>query len=185
MAESFISVGTLGKPHGISGAFRFSLALELKDAGNFPKVLFIDQKGSPLPYFVASVTVSDNGEEGIISFEEVTTREATRSIANSELLLKEKDVDRYFEEEEEDEWLALIGYTLQGEDGTVLGEITNVIDNTIQPVAVFSLNGNEIMVPLAEELIVEIDDEKEVVILRIPEGLIEAYTQTGEFDDED
>ncbi len=185
MAESFISVGTLGKPHGISGAFRFSLSLELKDADNFPKVLFIDQKGSPLPYFVASAVVNANGEEGIISFEEVTSREAGRSIANCEFLLKEKDLDKYFEEEEEDEWQALIGYTLKGEDGTVLGEITDVIDNTIQPVAVFTLNGHEIMVPLAEELIVEIDDEKELVIIRVPEGLIEAYTQTGEFDDED
>ena len=70
MAEQHISVGKLGKPHGLSGAFRFLLHRELKSKKKFPNHFFILQKGNFLPWFIKEIEWL-GFDSGFILFEEI------------------------------------------------------------------------------------------------------------------
>jgi hypothetical protein len=54
MADNYTSVGKIRKPHGLSGAFNFTLTRELKSLRKYPTHFFMEVKGGFVPYFIAS-----------------------------------------------------------------------------------------------------------------------------------
>ena len=60
------------------------------------------------------------------------------------------------------------------EDGNVVGDITDIDDTTENALFVVDADGNQIFVPISENLILEIDDEKKVISMELPQGLIDA-----------
>ena len=69
----------------------------------------------------------------------------------------------------------LVGFIAIDESEGELGEITIVQEMPQQFIATVPMEDAEVMFPLNEDLIVGIDPEEKVVVLRLPDGLIDAY----------
>lgn len=164
-------VGKLGKPHGISGAFRIYMQRELKSSLRFPKHFLVLEKGNLLPWFVIKVEwIAFN--EGFIWFEEITTPEKAKQYSGRELFLTEKDINTYFKKDSES-YGFLIGYKASDEDLGQIGTIEEIIENPGQILLAIRSGENEVLVPLVDEFITEVNKKKKEIVLNLPEGLLE------------
>ena len=60
---------------------------------------------------------------------------------------------------------------IQGE----VGEITYINDQTPQHLFVVKSNGNEILIPINDDFILDLDRINKIINLKIPEGLLKIY----------
>ena len=171
MTEQNISVGKLGKPHGLSGAFRFLLNRELKSKKKFPKHFLLQQKGSFLPWFVTCVEWL-GFQDGFILFEEISVIEKAKQFSGSELFLCEKDATLYFKPEA-GEFDYLLGYKASDENAREIGVVNEIIENPGQILCSIVKGEKEIMIPFVEEFISNIDMRKKEIIFNLPEGLLD------------
>ncbi|MCD6597475.1 MAG: hypothetical protein J7L04_07300, partial [Bacteroidales bacterium] len=64
------------------------------------------------------------------------------------------------------------GYELWDENHQKLGVIKDLIDIASNPLFVVDLEEGEILVPANSELFIEVNSDKKLLIIQIPEGLI-------------
>jgi 16S rRNA processing protein RimM len=166
-----ISVGKLGKPHGVNGAFRFYLQRNLKNTKKLPKHFLVQEKGSLLPWFIAKIQWVDHNE-GFITFEEITTPEKAKLYSGRELYLSPKDVATYFKKEE-GEFEYLIGFTAIDEETGEIGIIEELIENPAQILMQVRSPKGEILIPLVDDFVVDVNEETKEIILTLPEGLLD------------
>jgi len=169
MSENYISVGILRKPHGLSGAFSFVLTRELKSLKKYPPHFFIESGGTYMPYFVSKVDLKDIFS-GYINFEDVTTVEAARKLVNSELCLDEKTVSTFFKKAA-DEYGFLIGFTAYDKEKE-LGPVKDILSHPAQILAEVYVDGEDVLIPLVDDLVIDIDKRKKKIVFDVPEGLI-------------
>ncbi len=165
--EEYISVAKLGKTHALGGMLNIYFEVGVVD--DSINVLFVKENNGYIPYFVEKLDI--HGEKGYVLFEEIKSKEAAQKLVNKEVYCKAKIFNQYFEPLE-DELLALIGYTAFNGHHRI-GEIREIYDNTAQLLAEIEHDQGTVLVPLIEEFIVSIDDNKKIVILDLPEGILE------------
>ncbi|HWB64939.1 MAG TPA: ribosome maturation factor RimM [Chitinophagales bacterium] len=168
--EEYIAVGKLGKPHSLSGAFRFKLLLQLKSQKKFPKSLFMFENGAYRPWFIAKVDLNEEG--GIILFEEINSPEKAKNYTNKELYIKAKDAKTWFTEGGDD-LPDLNGYIALHNGDEVIGVIKETVNTGGQLLLLVEDNGKDVMIPFVEDFIVEISKKKREVIFDLPEGLLD------------
>lgn len=71
----------------------------------------------------------------------------------------------------------LKGYLVSDENHGELGEITEVNEYPQQFVATVIYQEKEIMFPLNDDLIVEIDEEESILRVHLPDGLLDIYLE--------
>ena len=68
------------------------------------------------------------------------------------------------------------GFEVLDQDSIKIGKVAYVIDQTVQPILqVEAENETHMMIPLVEELILDLDFEKKFIQMEIAEGLLELY----------
>ena len=170
-SEQNITVAKLGKPHGISGAFRIYMLRDLKSAQKFPKHLLVMERGNLLPWFVLKVEwIGFN--EGFVWFEDITTPEKAKMYSGREVFLTEKDVATYFKKDSSS-FSELLGCTAIDETDGEIGIIEEVIENPGQILLIIKNAEKEILVPLVDEFIVQVIKKKKEIILNLPDGLLD------------
>lgn len=170
MAESYISVGKLGKPHGISGAFRFLLQRELKNKKKNPPYFLLASGKNATPHFIKTIEWHRAKNEGTIAFEEIKTPEEAKQYSGSELQLMEKDVESFFKKEAEGPEY-LVGYMAVEETQGAIGTIDEIIESPGQ--ILLNIESRDLLIPLVDEFIVKINKRKKEIILDLPEGLLD------------
>ena len=168
--EQYISVGKIGKPHGLSGAFRFFLDRELKSKNKVPGHFLLNLKGNFTPRFVTSVEWT-GFNEGYVLFEEVTSPEKGKQYTGSELCLGEKEVNLYFKKDAQS-LDYLNGYRAFDEAGDEIGIIAEVVENPGQVLLSVTTQGKEIMIPFVDDFVVSLNKRKKEIVLSLPEGLV-------------
>ena len=70
-------------------------------------------------------------------------------------------------------WDSFIGYTVIEEKFGILGKITDVDESTINVLLSVDHEGEELLIPAAEELITDADHEARTLTVSLPDGLLE------------
>src|SRR5690606_2707752 len=108
---------------------------------------------------------------GFIQFEDINSRTEAVPLTGSEIFLKEDEVEKYFADEAEG-YEALIGYTLFDSD-TKIGEIVDVEEMPMQVMAVVKVGEEEHLIPLADDWVININENEKIIVLDLPEGLLD------------
>lgn len=171
--DDIIEIGKFQKTHALKGELNALLDVEedfLTD-GN-PVVVSID--GINVPFFAESVR-----PKGVTSFlvklKGVDNVEEADKFVNKLIYGLRKDLLNYFDTPEEEYFASndLIGYNVVDKDHGLIGELVDIDDSTINTLMVIERkSGQTVYVPMAEEMIDSIDDEREEIIVCLPEGLI-------------
>jgi 16S rRNA processing protein RimM len=160
-------VGYFSKTHGIKGQ------LVLKASRDFyfeeVKAIFIESSGSKAPYFVQEI--SESPKAIIIRLEEVDSLEKAKLLIGKKVFVDAKLV----EEEESDD--KLLGFEVIDEKHGSLGLIKSVNADGVQLLITLNFRNKEIILPLADELILEVDENKKIIRYDTPDGLIELYLE--------
>ena len=70
-------------------------------------------------------------------------------------------------------WDSFIGYQVIDEVQGKIGEITDVDESTINVLLQIDREGEEVLLPAVEELILSADHENKRLIVSLPEGLLD------------
>jgi len=110
-----------------------------------------------------------------VKFEDITTEDDADALLKSEvylpleLLPKLEGTKFYFHE--------VIGFAVTDANFGDVGIITGINDSTAQALFEIDRDGTEILIPMNDEFIKDLDRDKKVIHLETPEGLIQLYIE--------
>ncbi|MBX2972635.1 MAG: 16S rRNA processing protein RimM [Flavobacteriales bacterium] len=169
--ESLHRIGKLGKPWGHRGELTVHLdGCDLDDlvhAGS----LFVDIEGQKVPFFFTSM--QDKGRDILVKFDDFHDPQSASILVGRDIYappgLLADGSDESWDPEE------FIGMIVRDEEHGDLGEVTGIEGSAKNPVLVILHGEEEVMVPLAEEMILGIDPEANTLLVRTPPGLVDMY----------
>lgn len=165
--EEVFKIGIINKPHGVKGEMSFTFTDDIFDRVD-ADYLILMMDGILVPFFIEEYRFrSDN--VALIKLEDIDTAEKAREFTNVEVYFPKK----YMEESDEiSSWNYFIGFKVTDKTHGNLGEIVDVDDSTMNVLFVIENEDDEVLLPAHEEFILDIDHEKKIVYVNIPEGLL-------------
>ena len=161
-----IAVGRIGRLFGTDGGVMISLYTTFPDDFKIEEPLFVTIDGLAVPIFCSSF--ERRGQSGAVAtFDDIdTARRAEDFLVGNEIFIEEEDDndDEFYMED-------LIGFTAVV--GKRRGEISDYYDSEANPLFELTLDGEEHLIPAAEEFIAHIDFERQTIKFVLPEGLLE------------
>lgn len=164
MAQEYLRVGLILRPHGIQGAVRLQPLTD--DAARFSSLheAYLEKKDGYLPVRVHTLHAAQN--EVILKVEGTDTRDAAQQLRNLYLCVDRAHAvhppeGRYFIAD-------LIGCAVSDSAGNALGELIDVLEKPAQDVYVIRLQGERkgtLSVPALKKLLLEVDVEKRRIVL--------------------
>ena len=165
-------LGKITKPFGYKGDVIFFLDVdEPMDYAEMDSV-FVEIGGKLLPYFIESINIK--GNKATVRFEDITAEESAKLIGKNlflplSLLPKLTGKKFYFHE--------IINFAVVDSKKGSIGNIVSVIDYPAQPLFQIMNGEIEILIPIIDQIIDEVDRENETIYITAPEGLIDIYTK--------
>ena len=126
--------------------------------------VFIEFDGLPVPFYFESFTPRGN-TSALVRLTRVRNLTDAEELVGRDVLAE----DDLYEDDEED----LTGWTLLDADGTEVGTVTAHEDIPGNPCIWVETGHGEVLVPLREELVLHVDEQKETLRMEIPEGLLD------------
>jgi 16S rRNA processing protein RimM len=169
--ESYFRIGSILKPKGLKGELHIYVDFEGLDAIKFTTI-FLDIAGKPVPYFVSSIKYLQKNAAYLV-LEDVDSIEKASTLVKKHIYLPNKLKPK--PKKGEFTLMDLVGFTAIDEDEGELGKITDVHEYPKQFIAAITYKNCEVLFPLNEDIIKSIDVVKEIVLVNLPEGLLDVY----------
>ena len=160
-------IGFISKLNGYKG----ELVL-ITEADNVvdEKFLFLKMDGIPVPFFVEDIF--EKSGNFIVKLEDISDEFFAQRFLNHDVFIEKKGKQRSAETFSAHE---LLDYHIVDASFGDLGPILRVEEFPQQEIAICLIKEKEIMIPLNAEFIDSIDDERKLVSVTLPEGLIDLY----------
>jgi len=166
-----VKVGFIHKPHGIHGELVIRFSEEFYETLEECPTLFLEIDNLLVPFFIADEGLRfKSGESVIAQLEWIDSDKKAKDLCGLSVYVDQNDVIEFDDEVSPN---ALVGYQLFDEALGLIGEITEVNDYSGNLLLAVEYQGKDALVPLNEDLIVRLDEEKREIVLRIPEGLFD------------
>ena len=158
-------IGYFSKTHGVKGQ------LILKADKDFSidevKAIFIETSTGKAPYFVKELSQTNNGF--IVALEEIESIEKAKLLIGKHVFISSDLIE---EDEETFDW---IGFEIIDKIYGSIGIIFNVSDNGHQTLVTVLYKEKEVILPLVDDFIENIDEKTKKIFFNAPEGLIDVY----------
>ncbi|WP_306643496.1 ribosome maturation factor RimM [Sanyastnella coralliicola] len=169
--DNFFQLGKITQLHGYKGACKLFLDVDDPSAYRGLDGIFLDMNGQLVPFFTHRFELK--GNSAVVHFEGVDSEEAAQALVNKQawlpldLLPKLEGKQFYFHE--------VIGFTIVDQNFGEVGKIDAITDHSTNPLFIVIRDGKEILLPMTDQFLVEVNREKEEIVLNTPEGLIDIY----------
>ncbi len=168
--ESVYKIGKIGKPHGVDGEVAFHFDDDVFDRTD-ADYLILDIDGILVPFFLDEYRFK-NDETALVSFSDIDTQDKARDLTGCDVYFPREHTDA---DSDSLSWAQIVGYhVVDAASGKRVGEIRSVDDSTINTLFELVTNdGNDLLVPASDDLIVAVDNEERNIEMKLPEGLLE------------
>ena len=164
--EDVYKIGKLGKTHGIKGEISMQVDDDVFDRAE-ADYLVLELDGILVPFFMEEYRFKTD-ETALIKFEGIDTQERARELTGTEVFFPRELAES--DDSDELSYAQLVGYTvIDHATGREVGKIDSIDDQTIN--IMFELTDGT-LIPASEELIEDIDTDRQTITLHIAEGLI-------------
>ena len=167
--EEVYKIGLFNKPHGIHGELQFTFTDDIFDRVDCDYLVCL-LDGIFVPFFIEEYRFRSDST-ALVKLEGVDTAERARAFTNVEVYFPVK----YAEEVGDGElsWNFFVGFRMEDVRHGELGEVVEVDTTTVNTLFVVEQeDGEELLIPAQEEFIVEINQEKKLITVELPEGLL-------------
>ena len=168
--EDVYKIGRLGKPHGVKGEVSFQFSDDIFDVVD-ADYLLLEIDGILVPFFMEEYRFRSD-EIALMKFEDIDNDDRARELTGCDVYFPrahgEAAVARLT-------WSEIVGYqVIDNASRRPVGTITHVDESTINTLFVLSTDeGNELLVPAGADMIADVDKDKRVIIMDIPDGLLD------------
>ncbi|MEM9888872.1 MAG: ribosome maturation factor RimM [Bacteroidota bacterium] len=163
-------VGKIIKAHGLKGEMKCAIEEAFLEDALQAEVFFLKQKGHGLPYFIKSLRV---GNANILALEEVDSKEMALAFRNAPIFMRTEDLlpaerkninNSLYDQYE--------GFQLKDKEVGVIGVIEEILELPQQEMAVVRYEGKEVLIPMHEELILNVLEQERILEVELPAGLL-------------
>lgn len=172
-----VTVARIGRAHGLKGDVSLDVRTDVPQARLVPGTVFETEPPDAGPLTLSRVR--EQGGRWVAGFAQFADRDAAENARGIELVI---DGD---ESDEDDAWYVheLVGLAAERPDGTVVGEVVDLLDLPAHDVLVVKQPGGfRAMIPFVEAFVPEVDVTAGRVVVTPPYGLLdgEEPETTGE-----
>lgn len=164
----FIKIGQLFKPIGTQGELKIDIEDMYWHDFFQNNHFFIKINGCFVPYFIENVKEKNHL---LLKIEEIDTPEMAADFNLKEMYLREQDI-KSKEASEHKTLTSLENYTIYNLD-VKIGEIVSIEEYPQQIIATVLYQNKQVLVPLVNGLIQNVDHETHCIIMNLPEGLLD------------
>ncbi|MBT8260494.1 MAG: 16S rRNA processing protein RimM [Flavobacteriaceae bacterium] len=170
--EDCFYLGKIVKKYSFKGELLAKLDTDQPDLYENLDVVFIQVRNSLIPFFIESSQLHKS-DLLRLKLEEVKTESDADSLLKSELYLplellpKLKGKKFYFHE--------VIGFTIKDVNYGDVGTIKGINDSTAQALFEIDKDGIEILIPMNDQFIIEVNRKQKTISVETPPGLIDLY----------
>lgn len=171
--EECYYLGKITKPNGYLGGL--SIYLDVDDPHEYQGLdaVFVEQRNSLVPYFIKKITVHNSKNSAVVYFEDLDDIDAAQLLVNRHLYLPYSTLPKlegkkfYFHE--------IIDFSIIDSQFGLLGDCKQVLDYPNQSLFQVFHEGKEILIPINDDIIENIDREKKEILVKLPDGLLDVY----------
>ncbi|RZN84217.1 MAG: 16S rRNA processing protein RimM [Winogradskyella sp.] len=165
-------LGKIVKKYSFKGEVLAKLDTDEPDLYDNLDALFIDLRGNLVPFFIESSQLHKS-DLLRLNFEDVDTEADADALLKCDLylpldLLPKLEGNKFYFHE-------VIGFIMKDENFGKVGTITGINDSTSQALFEVDRNGIEILIPMNDKFIINVDRDNKIVVVNTPEGLIDLY----------
>lgn len=165
-----VHIGHSAKSRGIGGKFKARIEEHFKPDTLNARALFINLRGSKVPFLIESS--EDNGHF-IFKVEEIDSPEEVSFLLNKDLYLEKKEVSESVLKLSDSSIHPFTGFMVLDQNDKKIGEIVELIQYPDQLLAKVYFESKEILLPIHEDLILDLNEATQIIKLEIIEGLLD------------
>lgn len=168
--EEYFHLGKVLKSHSTAGQLRLMIEDHLKGYINRESFLFFDINGSKVPF---RITSAEDGAHFVVSLDGIDTKQESDKLSGVSVWIPLHLVKSRHQQSPRnlrDKWNE---YKIVEEKTNQIYDVLRVEEFPQQLMAVISVDQKEVLVPLSEQLITNIDKKDKTITMVFPEGLLE------------
>jgi 16S rRNA processing protein RimM len=170
--EECFYVGKIVKKYSFKGELLAKLDTDQPQLYENIEALFLDINNRLIPYFVMTSRLHKSNLLRL-KLEDVNTESDADELLRKEVylpldLLPKLDGKAFYYHE-------VIGFEIWEKSFGKVGALKGVNDQSAQALFEIERNGDEILIPIHDEFIINIDRDKKIITVKTPPGLIDLY----------
>lgn len=172
--EELINIGHYNKPHGINGEISATVEVDF-DVLQDLSCLVSDIDGIFVPFFVNAMRPK-SGETVLFTIDGMTNEQDVQRLVNHDIFALKREYRQESEDADADGYPLdfFIGFDLDDDQGNRVGQIVDVNEQTENAFFIVErTDGDELLVPAVDDLIVEFDIDKKLMVMSLPDGLLD------------
>lgn len=167
--SDYIQIGHFARTKGYKGELGIKLILDdpfiLEDVG----MVFLEANKKYVPYALTKIHITPKGHANVF-LEDVDGEEAEKMVKRT-VFLPRKILEEY--EESTVIFQDMVGYEVEDQQLGVLGEINAVIEHPGNTLLQIKKVTGDVLIPLVDAFVLEINDKDKKVLTNLPEGLVD------------
>lgn len=173
--EECYYLGKITKPNGYKGGL--NIHLDVDDPHEYDELdaVFVEIRNTLIPYFIEEIIVHTSKNSAVVYFEDIEDMDAAQALVNRHLYLPLSSLPKlegnkfYFHE--------IIDFTIIDESEGILGPCKQVLDYPSQSLLQVFYKNKEVLIPISDDIILNVDRGKKEISVKMPEGLLDVYLE--------
>jgi 16S rRNA processing protein RimM len=172
--DNCLLIGEFIKTHGVNGEILLKFDNSISEDFTIPEYIFIEIDGSPVPFFLnkGKFTMRSN-TTAILKLDEIDSDTTAQELLSLKIYAPSGTLDMV--ESPKPVSKQIIGFRVIDKDYGEIGNVANVLEFQSNSVLQIKKDAKEILIPIHENIINNIDVEKRIIEIDAPEGLIDIY----------
>ncbi len=169
--EKCFYVGRIVKTHGIKG--EVTLRIDNDDFDDIEELNYflLDLNDKLIPFFIENIGYHSN--KSFILFQDINTLEAASQLVGKAAylpldLLPEREGPDFYSHE-------VVDFVVVDDEKGELGKVKEIIEYPTQSLIQIIKDDKEILIPIHEDIVKNVDREGKKICIKAPSGLIDMY----------
>lgn len=158
--------GTIAKTHGTKGELKVIADIKVK----LTEWAFLEIREKPVPFYIEQAQAASH-DEWLIKLQDINTVEQAQAFVGYKMLVPKPKGKRKPAAGE----FNLTGFKLVDINLGPIGEIVATEELPQQTMLVTHYKEQQVMIPMVEAFISDVDENKEIIYLNLPEGFFDLY----------
>ena len=166
-------VGKIVKTHGLKGEVTLRIDNEQFDDIEELNYFLLDVNEQLIPYFIEDIAYHSN--KAFVLFQDLKTLEVASQLVGKSAylpleLLPEKTGNDFYSHE-------VVDYLVVDEEKGELGKVNEIIEYPTQSIIQIIRDGKEILIPIHDDIIKDVNRDEKKIYISAPSGLIDMYLE--------
>lgn len=159
-----IVIGQIVKPHGVRGEVTVEINNQFSDVCSVGSFVYIQGHA-----YQITRSYAYRNERFVIKFKSIDTRKAAEVLRNENVTISPDKLPTLNDGKYYD--FQIIGLSVFENAGEFLGRITEIVYTGANDVYVISKNNAELLIPAINQVIKQVDIDRNTMIVQLPKGL--------------